>query len=151
MGTQFQRRTTPSTWDPEAVMADSAWNLEVHHVITQARLQLPERIPEAYSTVGGKTCVALAAKEGSCGHRPLCHQVSPSWRTLPCCGFSAWNLLGPNHNPNPTQNREPPPKPMPRSLILHLSGLLAWAVTSALEGDHKTGVVSGWRRPCTEP
>ena len=29
---------------------------------------------------------------------------------------------------------------LPRSLILHLSCLLAWALTSALEGDHDTGV-----------
>ena len=31
---------------------------------------------------------------------------------------------------------------LPRSLILHLSRLLAWALTSALEGDHETGVAS---------
>ena len=31
---------------------------------------------------------------------------------------------------------------LPRSLILHLSGILAWAPTSALVGDHETGVVS---------
>ena len=31
---------------------------------------------------------------------------------------------------------------LPRSLILHLRRLLAWALTSALEGDHETGVAS---------
>ena len=31
---------------------------------------------------------------------------------------------------------------LPRSLILHLSRLLAWALTSALEGDHETGVAT---------
>ena len=31
---------------------------------------------------------------------------------------------------------------LPRSLILHLSRLLAWAHTSALEGDHESGVAS---------
>ena len=31
---------------------------------------------------------------------------------------------------------------LPRSLILHLSRLLAWAFTSALEGDHETAVAS---------
>ena len=31
---------------------------------------------------------------------------------------------------------------LPRSLILHLSSLLVWALTSALEGDHETGVAS---------
>ena len=32
---------------------------------------------------------------------------------------------------------------LPRSLILHLSRLLAWALTSAFEGDHETRVASG--------
>ena len=31
---------------------------------------------------------------------------------------------------------------LPRSLILHLTRLLAWALTSALEGDHETGVAT---------
>ena len=31
---------------------------------------------------------------------------------------------------------------LPRSLILHLSRLLAWALTSALDGHHETGVAS---------
>ena len=31
---------------------------------------------------------------------------------------------------------------LPRSLILHLSRLLAWALTSALEGGHEIGVAS---------
>ena len=31
---------------------------------------------------------------------------------------------------------------LPRSLILHLSRLLAWALTSVLEGDNETGVAS---------
>ena len=65
MGTQFQSLTTPRAWDPEAVQADSARILEAHDFIAQARLQLPERIPEASSTTGGTTCVDLAAKEGS--------------------------------------------------------------------------------------
>ena len=33
MGTQFQRLTTPRALGPESVQADSAWNLEAHHVI----------------------------------------------------------------------------------------------------------------------
>ena len=65
MGTQMQRLTTPRALGPEALQADSAWNLEAHHVVSQARLQLPERIPEDNSTKGRTTCVALAAKEGS--------------------------------------------------------------------------------------
>ena len=38
-----------------------------------------------------------------------------------------------------------------RSLILHLIRLLAWALTSALEGDHETESLRPWRRPWPEP
>ena len=65
MGTQMQRLTTPRALGPEALQADSAWNLEAHHVVSQARLQLPVSIPEASSTRGESTCVTLAAKDGS--------------------------------------------------------------------------------------
>ena len=64
MGTQFQQLTTPRAWDGEAVQAASSWNLEAHHVVSQARLQLTKRIPEASSTRGPITCVALADKDG---------------------------------------------------------------------------------------
>ena len=63
MGTQFHRLTASRAWGPEAVQADMARNLEAHHVVSQARLQLPEWIPQASSTTVG-TCVALASKEG---------------------------------------------------------------------------------------
>ena len=76
-------------------------------------------------------------------HRPLCTQLSPSGRPLPWCGFSAWNLLVPNPNPNPTPNREPPPNPQPAAISYPAfeppSGM---GPTSALEGDHETGVAS---------
>ena len=62
MGTQFQRLTTPRAWGPEAVQAHKAWNLEAQHVVSQAGLQLTQRIPEASSTRGPLTCVTLAAK-----------------------------------------------------------------------------------------
>ena len=55
----------------------------------------------------------------------------------------AWNLLGPNPNPNPTPNRDTPPKPKPASIPNPaFERLLAWALTSALEGDHETEVAS---------
>ena len=83
MGTQFQRLTTPHAWSTEAVQVDSACNLEAHHVVSQAWLQLPERIPEASSTRGPITCVALQTKTDPDRHRPLCPQLSPSGRPLP--------------------------------------------------------------------
>ena len=141
METQFQRLTTPRTLGPEAVQADSAGNLEAHHVVSQARLHLPWRIPESTSTRVPITCVALGAKTDPDRHPPLCPQISPLGRSLPCCGFSAWSLLGPNTNPKPTPNRDPPLKPKPASNHNPaLSCLHPWALPSALEGDHETGV-----------
>ena len=64
MGTQFQRLTTPRAWGPEAVQADSAWNMEAHHDVSQSWLQLPEMITEYSSTRGRSKFVALAAKDG---------------------------------------------------------------------------------------
>ena len=113
MGTQFHRLTTPRSWGTEAVQLHSAWNLEAQHVVSQARLQLPERIPEASSTRGPITCVALQTKTDPDRHHPFCTPLSPSGRPLPCCGFRAWSLLGPN--PNPTPNTDTPPKPKPAS------------------------------------
>ena len=52
MGTLFQRLITPRALGPESVQADLAWNLEAHHVVSQARLQLPERILETFSIRG---------------------------------------------------------------------------------------------------
>ena len=116
MGTQFQRLTTSRTWVPEVVQSDSAWNLEVHHVISQAQLQLPRGFqrpprPEAYTRVW-----PWQPKGDPDRHRPLCPQLSPAGRPLPCCAFDAWNLVGPNPNPNPTSNREPSLKPKPASI-----------------------------------
>ena len=51
------------------------------------------------------------------------------------------DLLEANRNPNPTRNRDPPPKPKPASIPNPaIDRLLAWALTSALEGDHETAV-----------
>ena len=143
MGTQFQRLTASRAWGPEAVQADSARHLEAHHVVSQARLQLPRGLRRPPRPREEQHVWPWQPKRDPDRHRPLCPQLSPSGRPLPCCGFGAWNLLGPNPNPNPTPNRTLPRNlSLPRSLILHLSRLLAWALTSALEGDHETGVAS---------
>ena len=65
MKTQFQRLTASRAWGPEALQADSARNLEAHHVVSQARLQRRERIPEASSRRGQSKCLDLAAKNRS--------------------------------------------------------------------------------------
>ena len=143
MGTQFQRLTASRGWGPEAVQADSARNLEAHHVVSQDRLQLQRGFRRTPRPWVGQHVWPWQPKRDPDRLRPFCPQLSPSGRPLPCCGFGAWNNLGPNPNPNPSPNRDPPPKPKPASIPnLHLSRLLAWALTSALEGDHETGVAS---------
>ena len=143
MGTQFQRLTASRAWGPEAVQADSARNLEAHHVVSQARLQLPRglrrpprpreeehvwhgsqrgiltgTVPSALNSVlRGDHCPAVGSAPGT--SRDLTIPL-----TLPRTGTLPRNLY------------------LPRSLILHLSRLLAWALTSAVEGDHETGVAS---------
>ena len=69
--------------------------------------------------------------------------------TQPCgektvlLGVRPLTLLGPNPNPNPTPTRTLHRKlSLPRTLNLHLSRLLAWALTSALKRDHETRVSS---------
>ena len=91
-------------------------NLEADHVISQARLQLPRGFRRSPRTGAYRRVWPRQQKRDPDRHRPLCPQLGPSGRPLPCCGFSAWNLLGTNPNPNPTTNRDPPPKPKPASI-----------------------------------
>ena len=77
---------------------------------------------------GTVPCALTSALQGD--HCPAVGSVpKTSWHltltlTLPRTGTLPRNLI------------------LPRSLILLLSGLLAWALTSALAGDHETGVAS---------
>ena len=141
MGTQFQRLTASRAWGPEAVQADSARHLEAHHVVSQARLQLPRGLRRPPRPREEQHVWPWQPKRDPDRHRPLCPQLSPSGRPLPCCGFGAWSLLVPN--PNHTPDTDPTPKPMPASkpnpAFEPPSGM---ALTSALEGYHKTRVVS---------
>ena len=151
MGTQFQRLTASHASGPEAVQADAARNLEAHQVVSQARLQLRRGFWRPPRPREEQHVWRWQPKRDPDRHLPLCPQLSPSGRLLPCCGFGAWNLLGPNPNPNPTPNRDPPPKPKPASIRNPaVEPTLAWALTSALEGDHEPRVARPSRRPWTE-
>ena len=69
--------------------------------------------------------------------------TQPFGETTALLWFGAWNLLGPNPNSNLTPIRDPPPKPKPASIPnTAIDHLLAWALTSDLEGDHETAVTS---------
>ena len=143
MGTQFQRLTASRAWGPEAVQADSARHLEAHHVVSQARLQLPRGLRRPPRPREEQHVWPWQPKRDPDRHRPLCPQLSPSGRPLPCCGFGAWSLLGPNPTPNRTPNGTIHRNlSLSRTLTLQLSRLLAWALISALEGDHETKVTS---------
>ena len=143
MGTQFQRLTASRAWGPEAVQADSARNLEAHHVISQARLQLPRGFRRPPRPRKEQHVWPWQPKRDPDRHRPLCPQLSPSGRPLPCCGFApgtSWDLT--LTLTLPRTGTLPRKLSLPRSLILHLCCLLTWAVISALEEDHQTGVAS---------
>ena len=141
MWTQFQRLTASLDWGPQEVQTDSARNLEAHHVVFQARLQLLRGLRRPPRPRADPRVWPLQPKTDPDRHRPLCPQLSPSGRPLPCCGFCAWRLLGPNPNTNPTPNWDPPPKPKPASIPKpEIDRLLPQALTSALEGDHETAV-----------
>ena len=91
--------------------------------------------------MGPSTCVALAANTDPDRHPPFCRQVSPSTGLLPCSAFVAWSLLGANTNPNPPETGTLQGNlSLPPTLTLQLCCLVAWAVTSALEGYHEPGV-----------
>ena len=115
MGTQFQRLTASRPWGPETMQADSARQLEAHHVVSQARLQLPRGLRRPTRPREEQHVWPWQPKRDPDRHRLLSTQISPSGRPLPCCGIGAWNLLGPNPNPNPTPNMDTPPKPKPSS------------------------------------
>ena len=143
MGTQIQRLTASRTWGPEAVQADLARNLEAQHVVSQARLQLGRGFQRPPRPRWEQHVWPWQPKRDADRHRPLCPQLCPSGRPLPCCGFGARRsceltlTLTLTRTGNLHRNLS-----LPRSLILHSRRLLAWAFTSTLEGDHETVVAS---------
>ena len=97
MGTQFQRLTAARAWDPEAVQSHMALNPEAHHAVSQARLHLPERIPEASSTRGPIDVCGVGSRRGILTGTVPCALNSALQRDqwVPCCGFGAgasWDL-----------------------------------------------------------
>ena len=116
MGTQLKRLTAPRAWDPEAVQADSARNVEANHVVSHARLQLPRRFRRPPRPREEKHVWPWQAKRDPGRHRPLCPQLSPWGRPLPYCGFGAWRRQVPHPNLKTTIIRDPLPKPKHASI-----------------------------------
>ena len=151
MGTQFQRLTASRAWGPEAVQADSARNLEAHHVISQARLQLTRGFWRPPLTGADRCMWPWQPKTHPDRHRPLCPQLSPSWRPRPCCGFSAWiswkltvTLTLPGTG---TLHRN---LSLPRSLTLQLSRFWHAPSLQPSREIRRLESLQPWRRPWTE-
>ena len=76
-------------------------------------------------------------------HRPLCPHLSPWGDHCPVVGSASgasWELTLTLTLPRTvTLHRN---LSLPQTLTLQLSRLLAWALTSPLEGDHETGVAT---------
>ena len=119
-----------------------ALNPEAHHAVSQARLHLPERIPEASSTRGPIDVCGVGSQRGILtGTVPCALNSALQEDHCPAVGSasgSSWDLT--LTLTRPRTGTLPRNLSLPRSLILRLSRLLAWALTSGLEGDHETGV-----------
>ena len=142
MGNQFQRLTTPRGWDPEAVHVTRYGTWKLTMSFPWPDCSCLERIPEASLTMDPITCVAVAKTDPDRQH-PLCPQCSPSGTPLPCSGFGTCpsrdltlTLTLPRTG---TLHRN---LSMLRNLTLHLSRLVTWTLSSALQEDHETRVVS---------
>ena len=141
MGTQFQRLTTPRAWILRRcrLTRHGTWKLTMS--FPRPGCSCPRGFRRTTRPREEQHVWPWQPKRDPDRHRPLCPQLSPSGSPLPCCGFGAWYLLGPNANPNPTPKRDPPPKPKPASIPSPaIDRLLVWALTSALEGEHENGV-----------
>ena len=123
--------------------SDSARNLEAHHVVSLAecnsRVDTGGLLDHGMNNIcglgsqrgirtGTVPCALNSTLQGdhgpAVGSAPGTSWVLTLTLTLPRTGTLHQNLS------------------LPRSLILHLSHLLAWALTSALDGHHETGVTS---------
>ena len=141
MGTQLQRLTAARAWDQEAVQSHMALNPEAHHAVSQARLHLPERIPEASSTRGPIDVCGVGSRRGILTGTVPC-ALNSALRGDHCPAVSSapgdlWGLtltLNLARTGTLHQNLS-----LPGNLPLHLSCLVAWALSSGLTGDHETG------------
>ena len=151
MGTQFQRLTTQGACGPEAVQPDSAWILAAHHVFFQVRLQLLRGFLRPPRPGPDRRVWPWQSKSHPDRHRPLCPQLSPLGRPLPCCGFSAWKLRALTLTltlPRPGTLHQH--LGLPRSLTLQFCRLLALALTSASNEITRLLSFPTWPCPWTE-
>ena len=153
MGTQFQRLTAARAWDPEAVQCHTALNPEAHHAVSQARLHLPERIPEASSTRGPIDVCGVGSQRGiltgtvPCAlHSALRGDQCPAVSSAPGDLWGLTLTLNLARTGTLHQNLS-----LLGNLTLHLSRLVAWALTSGLTGDHETGFALALATSRTEP
>ena len=74
----------------------SAWNMEHHHDISNAHMELQKGVDEAQLKMAhtrGWPWHTKTKPEQPALMRPT---LNPLGRPLPCWSFSAWSVLGPN-------------------------------------------------------
>ena len=116
MGPQIQRLTTPRSWGPEAVQADSAWTWKLTMSFPRPGCSSAKGFRRLPPVGANRSVWTWQPKTDPERHSPLCPQLSPSGRPLPWFVFGAGSLMGPNPNINRTSNRDPPPKVKPASI-----------------------------------
>ena len=152
MGTQFQRLTTPRALGPESVQADSAWNLEAHHVI------FPGPAAAAREDSGGlldqgpnELCGLGSQREILSGSLPCA--LKSALRGNHCPGVfsatgSSWYLTQTLTLPRSRSLHRN--LSLPRTLTLYMSCLAARASLQPSKEITRPQSRQPWRRPWTE-
>ena len=144
MGTQYQHLTPPHAWGPEAVQAHSAWNTEAQSRSSPrpgcscpGGFRRPPR-PGPMDVCGlGSQSMILTVTLPCALHSALRGDFCPAERSAPGASWDLTLTLTLPRTGTLQGNLS-----LPRTLTLHLSLLVAWVLTSALEGDNETRVAS---------
>ena len=143
MGSQYQHLTPPHAWGPEAVQIHSAWKPEAQHAVSRPGCSCPGGFrrpprPGPMDVCGlGSQSMILTGTLPCALHSALRGDFCPAERSAPGASWDLTLTLTLPRTGTLQGNLS-----LPRTLTLHLSRLVAWALTSALEGDHETSVAS---------
>ena len=152
MGTQFQRLTTPRAWILRRcrLTRHGTWKLTMS--FPRPGCSCPRGFRRTTRPREEQHVWPWQPKRDPDRHRPLCPQLSPSGSPLPCCGFGAWYLLGPNANPTlPRSETLHQNLSLPRSLALQLTAFWYGPSLQPSRENMRTESLWPWRRPWTEP
>ena len=140
MGSQYQHLTPPHAWGPEAVQIHSAWKPEAQHAVSRpgcscpGGFQRPPR-PGPMDVCGlGSQSMILTGTLPCALHSAVRGDHCSAGRSAPGGSWDLTLTLTLPRTGTLHQNLS-----LPGNLPLHLSCLVAWALSSGLTGDHETG------------